>query len=86
MIGKQPIIALYFEFENELKFYNLKARSIPGFPIFPIIALYFEFENELKFYNLKAWINSKSEDTNTIIIFTSAQFCKESLYMKHLGL
>ena len=25
---KQPIIALYFEFENELKFYNLEARSI----------------------------------------------------------
>ena len=28
MIGcvrKQPIIALYFEFENELKVYNLKA-------------------------------------------------------------
>ena len=28
MIGcKQPIIALYFEFENELKFYNLEAWS-----------------------------------------------------------
>ena len=32
MIGvcKQPITALYFEFENELKFYNLKARSKGG--------------------------------------------------------
>ena len=28
MIGKQPIIALYFEFENELKFYNLEAWSL----------------------------------------------------------
>ena len=27
-VRKQPIIALYFEFENELKFYNLEARSI----------------------------------------------------------
>ena len=26
-VGKQPIIALYFELENELKFYNLEARS-----------------------------------------------------------
>ena len=26
-VHKQPIIALYFEFENELKFYNLEARS-----------------------------------------------------------
>ena len=24
-VCKQPIIALYFEFENELKFYNLEA-------------------------------------------------------------
>ena len=27
-VRKQPIIALYFESENELKFYNLKARHI----------------------------------------------------------
>ena len=26
-VNKQPIIALYFELENELKFYNLEARS-----------------------------------------------------------
>ena len=26
-VRMQPIIALYFEFENELKFYNLRARS-----------------------------------------------------------
>ena len=26
-VRKQPIIALYFEFENELKFYNLEAWS-----------------------------------------------------------
>ena len=26
-VHKQPIIALYFEFKNELKFYNLGARS-----------------------------------------------------------
>ena len=25
-VHKQPIIALYFEFENELKFYNLEAN------------------------------------------------------------
>ena len=25
-VRKQPIIALYFEYENELKFYNLEAR------------------------------------------------------------
>ena len=24
-VRKQPIIALYFEYENELKFYNLEA-------------------------------------------------------------
>ena len=27
-VRKQPNIALYFEFENELKFYNLKARLV----------------------------------------------------------
>ena len=27
-VRKQPIIALYFESENELKFYNLKVRSV----------------------------------------------------------
>ena len=27
-VRKQPIIALYFEFENELKFYNLEARTL----------------------------------------------------------
>ena len=27
-VHRQPILALYFEFENELKFYNLKAWSI----------------------------------------------------------
>ena len=26
-VRKQPIVALYFEFETVLKFYNLKARS-----------------------------------------------------------
>ena len=31
-VCKQPIIALYFEFETVLKFYNLQARS--GFIIF----------------------------------------------------
>ena len=29
-VRKQPIIALYFESENELKFYNLEAISIDG--------------------------------------------------------
>ena len=28
-VRKQPIIALYFESENELKIYNLEARNIP---------------------------------------------------------
>ena len=27
-VPKQPIIALYFESENELKFYNLEARNL----------------------------------------------------------
>ena len=27
-VRKQPIIALYFEFENKLKFYNLGASSL----------------------------------------------------------
>ena len=27
-VRKQPMIALYFEPENELKFYNLKARFV----------------------------------------------------------
>ena len=27
-VRKQPIIALYFEFENELKFYNLGGWSL----------------------------------------------------------
>ena len=27
-VRKQRIIALYFEFENELKFYNLEARLV----------------------------------------------------------
>ena len=28
-VRKQPIIALYFEFENEFKFYNLEAWLTP---------------------------------------------------------
>ena len=28
-VRKQPIIALYFEFENELKFYNLGTSALP---------------------------------------------------------
>ena len=27
-VRKQPIIAPYFEFENELKFYNRKAKCV----------------------------------------------------------
>ena len=27
-VRKQPIDALYFEFENELKFFNLEARGV----------------------------------------------------------
>ena len=27
LVHKQPIAALYFKFENELKLYNLRARS-----------------------------------------------------------
>ena len=42
-VRKQPIIALYFKFEIEIK---LRVRKQP------IIALYFDFENELKFHNL----------------------------------
>ena len=29
-VRKQLIIALYFEFENKLKFYNLEAWLMPG--------------------------------------------------------
>ena len=29
LLNKQPIIALYFESENEIKFYNLKAKIQP---------------------------------------------------------
>ena len=43
-VSKQPIIVLYFEFETVHKQ--------------PIITLYFEFENELKFYNLGPDISS----------------------------
>ena len=32
---KQPIIALYFEYENELKFYNLEACSSEDIRIHP---------------------------------------------------
>ena len=51
-VRKQPIIALYFEFENEFKFKH------------PIIALYFEFETALKFYNLGARLGSNSQPLN----------------------
>ena len=32
-VRKQPIIALYFEFENELKFYNLEAWCLWPFKV-----------------------------------------------------
>ena len=32
-VRKQPIIVLYFEIDNELKFYNLKPRSNSNFTI-----------------------------------------------------
>ena len=31
LVRKQPIIALYFESENELKFYSLEARNKTDF-------------------------------------------------------
>ena len=36
-VRKQPIIALYFEFENELKFYNVKAEMKELHNIFYIV-------------------------------------------------
>ena len=27
-VSKEPIVALYFKFKNELKFYNLEARTL----------------------------------------------------------
>ena len=35
-VRKQPIIALYFESENELKFYNLEAGFAASRPILPV--------------------------------------------------
>ena len=37
-VHKQPIIALYFETETVLKFYNLKARSEAAEPGSPLLA------------------------------------------------
>ena len=31
-VRKQPIIVLYLKFENELKFYNLRARCLKEMP------------------------------------------------------
>ena len=38
-VRKKPIVALYFEFENELKFYNLEANLLKNCYIFSVLAL-----------------------------------------------
>ena len=40
-VRKQPIIVLYFEFENELKFYNLEARADTAFYVCVCIGMLF---------------------------------------------
>ena len=48
-VRKQPIIALYFEFENELKFYKLGARFLFLFVIFRYQSAQPDFVDYLKF-------------------------------------
>ena len=51
---KQPIIALYFESEPELKFYNLEARPLWQAVVLEILELLFlnlQNENILKYFN-----------------------------------
>ena len=63
-ICKQPIIALYFEFENELKFYNLEAR-------FYTLLLYLSIPFDNGFYFILVSIYKKrglTHQWNTIVI------------------
>ena len=54
-VRKQPIIALYFEFERVRKQPNIVLYfELERVRKQTIIVLYFESENELKFYNLEA--------------------------------
>ena len=50
-VHKQPIIALYFEFENELKFYNLGARSV--WTIFIVHLIKIEHDAMIEIINLE---------------------------------
>ena len=62
-VRKQPIIALYFEFENEFQFYNLEARTI-------LTCTTSEFTHLLSSQgNL---VNSKSKDTEFLFRVTSS--------------
>ena len=46
-VRKQPIIALYFEFETVLKFYNLGARSFDKSV---------KFKNNFLYFNHSCWV------------------------------
>ena len=48
-VRKQPIIALYFESENELKFYNLEARPRGHNTFFMLNSSEHEFLQDYKF-------------------------------------
>ena len=55
-VHKQPIIALYFKSENELKFYNLRARLPLKISLFPITALTYGKEMGRFFLTFKTFL------------------------------
>ena len=63
-VSKQPIIALYFESENELKFYNLEAWSanvahVPKICCVNILDVVpFQSYDPINYHGLLCWIKS----------------------------
>ena len=71
-VHKQPIITLYFESENELKFYNLKAW------LSSIAYLQKQFEKSLK----SPWILLKLSCMNPVVTFLLLYYIADELKKK----
>ena len=78
-VRKQPIIELYFEFENELKFYNLKARCT--LPLFHNGA-----DNMFKNKLLKGMFFFDILTTGKVTNMKLVHFCKGFIFLPFLWL
>ena len=72
-VRKQPIIALYFESELVLKFYNLEASCYPVKAAYSVTMNIFR----KKYFLFKSFVNVELSYVFTIKMFSTAENCME---------